>query len=69
MQREVTTRPGLSDAKAYMHPIGEGGRVSRLRKRWIMLLAIGTFSLSILFVWGFLHLILVLMFPKPVIAH
>jgi hypothetical protein len=40
-----------------------------LRKRWIMLISIGTMSLSLLFLWGFLHLILVLIFPKPGIVH
>ncbi len=38
--------------------------MSGLGKRWIVSFAVGAVSLSLLFAWGFLHLILALIFPK-----
>lgn len=69
MQTQTTVHAGLRDAKAMTRPAGEETTAPRHRSRWIMLLAIATIPLSMLFVWGFLHLILVLVFPRPAIAH
>ncbi|NYH20000.1 hypothetical protein [Paraburkholderia bryophila] len=69
MRTQTTVHAGLRDAKAMTRPTGEETNTSRLRPRWVALLAITVIPLSMLFVWGFLHLILVLVFPRPVIAH
>ncbi|MBB5447975.1 MULTISPECIES: hypothetical protein [unclassified Paraburkholderia] len=69
MRSEVTTQPGLPEAKKFARRTDEVEGMSGLRKRWIALLGIGTISLSLLFVWGFLHLILALIFPKSVVVH
>jgi|GEM_PF-2592097 len=63
MRREVTIQRGLLDAKALTHRSDDVDSPPRYRKRWLMLLALGTIPLSLLFVWGFLHLILILVFP------
>ncbi|PQV46627.1 hypothetical protein [Paraburkholderia sp. BL21I4N1] len=69
MRTQTTVHAGLRDAKAMTRPMGEETNTPPRRSHWITLLAIATIPLSMLFVWGFLHLILVLVFPGPVIAH
>lgn len=69
MRRQMYVQTGLSDAKEFAHRTGEKVDAPRLRKRQIMLLSVGVISLSLLFAWGFIHLILILVFPNPPIAH
>ncbi|SDG57360.1 hypothetical protein [Paraburkholderia phenazinium] len=69
MQPQAIANTGLSDAKAFTHRPGEGAGEPRRRQGWIVPLAIAAIPLSLLFVWGFLHLILMLVFANQAIAH
>ena len=45
------------------------GESEALLARWQIALAIAAIPLSLLFAWGFLHLLLVLLFPPATPAH
>ncbi|QXE07255.1 hypothetical protein BJG93_36155 [Paraburkholderia sprentiae WSM5005] len=64
MRTEVTIQPGLPAANRFARWTDEVDGMSGLGKRWIVSFAVGAVSLSLLFAWGFLHLILALIFPK-----
>lgn len=69
MRSQATIHTMLRDVKALTRRTVEEVDARGFRKRWNMLIVIAAVPLSLLFAWGFLHLILVLIFPGPRIGH
>ena len=69
MRSQATIHTVLRDVKARTRRTVEETDARGFRKRWNRLIVVATVPLSFLFAWGFLHLILVLIFPGPRIGH
>lgn len=71
MRTKTTYRAGLGDVKALcVEPDDEIDEAQGARSaRWTAAQAVATVLLALLFAYGFLRLILVLVFPRTVPAH
>jgi hypothetical protein len=65
----LSVQGSLRDVKLLVHPPPDEVATQKLSGRWILFLAIAAIPMSLLFAWGFLHLLLVLVFPKVSALH
>jgi hypothetical protein len=69
MRSLATIHTVLRDVKALTRRTVEETDARGFRERWNRLIVVAALPLSLLFAWGFLHLILVLIFPGAPVGH
>ncbi len=65
MRSQATIQASLRDVKALMRRTVDGAGARGSWIRWNRLIVIAAVPLSLLFAWGFLHLIVALIFSAP----
>jgi hypothetical protein len=69
MRSQATIRAALRDVKALTHRTVDEADVRASWMRWNRLIVIAAVPVSLLFAWGFLHLIVELIFAGPRVGH